>query len=263
MEIDTVTLEVTCPRLEEEPGIRHGFFTRNGGVSSGLYHSLNCGFGSGDDVEIVTENRRRVAVALGQEADNLCTAYQIHSPRTVILDHPWAWRDAPEADSLATNKPGIVLGILTADCVPVLFADSKNRVIGAAHAGWKGAIGGVLESTIEAMLSLGAHKSDIRASIGPAIGQESYEVGSEFRERFLIETTENKEFFIPSARDGHFMFAIKAYVQNRLAKAGISKLHTLPYDTCAQESLFFSYRRSCLNGEPVYGRQVSAIVLES
>jgi YfiH family protein len=262
METDTVTLDVTCPYMTDEPGIRHGFFTRQGGVSSGLFHSLNCGFGSGDDVSIVAENRRRVAESLGQEETSLCTAYQIHSPNTAILDHAWQWRDAPEADSLATNKPGIVLGILTADCVPVLFADSRNRVIGAAHAGWKGAIGGVLESTLSAMISLGANKNDIRASIGPAIGQRSYEVGTEFRKRFLMESPENTDFFIPSVRDGHFMFAIKAYVQNRLAKVGISQLHNLPYDTCAQEDLFFSYRRSCLNGEPVYGRQVSAIVLE-
>jgi polyphenol oxidase len=262
METQDITRDIPCPFMAQEPGIRHGFFTRRGGVSSGLYRSLNCGYGSGDDVTIITENRNRVAQTLGQDADSLCTAYQIHSPKAVILDHPWAWRDAPEADALVTNKSGIILGILTADCVPVLFADSTHRVIGAAHAGWKGAIGGVLEATLDAMISIGADKRDIRASIGPAIEQASYEVGSEFKDRFMAESPENDTFFIPSDTDNHFMFAIKAYVQNRLAKAGISQVHLLPHDTCQQDELFFSYRRSCLNGEPVYGRQVSAIALE-
>ncbi len=263
MSVEDIAREVTCPMLSQEPGIRHGFFTRQGGVSAGLYNSLNCGFGSGDDVEIVTENRARVARSLGQEADNLCTAYQIHSPRCIILDHPWAWRDAQEADALVTNKPGIVLGILTADCVPVLFADSTRRIIGAAHAGWKGAIGGVLEATLDAMISLGAHKREICASIGPAIGQSSYEVGAEFIERFISESPDNNRFFIRSPRAGHFMFDIKAYVQNRLANVGVSQVNLLDHDTCAQEDLFFSYRRATLRAEPVYGRQISAITLET
>jgi YfiH family protein len=262
MDTQTLSLEVTSTLLADQPGIRHGFFTRRGGVSSGLYHSLNCGFGSGDDIAVVTENRRRVAAALGQDADSLCTAYQIHSPRAVILDHSWEWRDAPEADALVTNQPGITLGVLTADCVPVLFADPVARVIGAAHAGWKGAVGGVLEATISAMISQGALRKDIRAAIGPAIGWDSYEVGQEFINRFLAESADNKEFFKASTRAGHYMFDIKGYVQQRLANAAIAQTDTLDYDTCSQDDLFFSYRRSCLQGEPVYGRQVSAIVLE-
>lgn len=255
--------EITCPTLAERSGVRHGFFTRKGGVSSGLYSSLNCGFGSGDDVEIVAENRARVAAALGQPSDALCTAYQIHSPRAVVLEHAWAWRDAPEADALVTKTPGIILGILTADCLPVLFADSRNGIIGAAHAGWKGAIGGVMEATIDAMIGLGAHRQDIYATIGPAIAQDSYEVGAEFRDRFVTEDFENRDYFIDSERSGHFMFDLKAYAENRLAKAGISQVNVLSRDTCREEEDFFSYRRSCLRAEPVYGRQVSAIVLET
>lgn len=262
MAVQEMAYEVTCPLMTRQPGIRHGFFTRKGGVSAGLFSSLNCGYGSGDDVAIVTENRSRAAASFGLEEDALCTAYQIHSARAEILDHPWAWRDAPEADALVTARPGIILGILTADCVPVLFADCARRIIGAAHAGWKGAIGGVLEATLDAMISLGADRRDMVASIGPAIGQPSYEVSAEFLERFLKETPENEPYFASSLKDGHYLFDLKAYVQNRLAKSGISQLHILPYDTCAQEELFFSYRRSCLSGEPAYGRQVSAITLE-
>lgn len=262
MHVQDMTRDIACPLLTRQPGIRHGFFTRQGGVSAGLFSSLNCGYGSGDDVAIVTENRHRVAAAFGLPAEALCTAYQIHSPKAVVLDHPWAWRDAPEADALVTTKPGIILGILTADCVPVLFADGLHHVIGAAHAGWKGAIGGVLEATLDTMIAQGAAKREIVASIGPCISQSSYEVGPEFLERFASESPENERFFIASARDGRHLFDLRGYVQNRLANAGISQLHVMPHDTCAQDALFFSYRRSCLNGEPAYGRQVSAIVLE-
>jgi YfiH family protein len=263
MQIVQDSYEITCPTLAACSGVRHGFFTRKGGVSSGLYSSLNCGFGSGDDVEIVAENRARVAAALGQNSDALCTAYQIHSPRAVVLDHAWAWRDAPEADALVTRTPGIILGILTADCLPILFADSRGSVIGAAHAGWKGAISGVMEATIDAMVGLGARRQDIFATLGPAIAQESYEVGAEFRDRFISEGFENRDYFMDGERANHYMFDLKSYAENRLAKAGISQVNVLARDTCREEGDFFSYRRACLRAEPVYGRQVSAIVLEA
>jgi len=255
-------MHVTCPTLSAESGIRHGFFTRRGGVSTGLYAALNCGFGSGDDIKNVAENRAVVADTLGCPADSLCTAYQIHSAKAVILDAPWNWRDAPEADALVTHTPGIALGILTADCLPVLFSDSAHGVIAAAHAGWKGAIGGVIEATLESMMQLGAAIPAICASIGPAIAQGSYEVGEEFRDTFLAQDPGNKIYFVHGARAAHYQFDLKAYAKERLKSAGISRINVLAHDTCLQENDFFSYRRATLRGEPVYGRQVSAIALE-
>ncbi len=253
-------MRVTCPALSSLDGIEHGFFTREGGVSTGTYASLNCGFGSGDDLAKVAQNRAYVARALG--VDNLCTAHQIHSPTTVILSEPWEWKNAPEADALATRTPGIAIGVLTADCLPILMADATARVIAAAHAGWKGAISGVVESAIAAMETLGAQRANIAASIGPAIAYCSYEVGEEFRARFLEESVSNEAYFTPSSREGHSMFDLKSYAQSRLQAAGIGRINVLAHDTCLEENTFFSYRRACLQGETVYGRQVSAITLK-
>lgn len=246
----------------EGGGVRHGFFTRQGGVSEGIFASLNCSFGSGDDTERVARNRRQAMARLGCEAERLVTCYQIHSAGAVAVETPWDRADAPRADAMATRRKGVVLGILTADCVPVLLADKEAGVIGAAHAGWRGALTGVLEAAIAAMVGLGAAAGRIEAGIGPAIAQTSYEVGPEFPVPFLAENPANAEFFIPSPRSGHFLFDLPAYVENRLAQAGLRLVLRAPHDTAAEEERFFSYRRACLRGEPDYGRGLSAIVLE-
>lgn len=254
---------LTCPELSGHASIRHGFFTRRGGVSEGIYASLNCGPGSGDNLAHVAENRARVAAALHAPTYSLCTAYQIHSATAVIIDKPFSPDNIPQADALVTNTPGIALGILTADCLPILFSDPQARVIGAAHSGWKGAIGGVIEDTLDKMLSLGAQKTRIHATIGPAIAQASYEVGTEFYERFLAERPENNVFFAASAREGHYLFNLPAYAKARLAAAGITQINLLAHDTRLQENDFFSFRRATLAKEPAYGRQISAITLMS
>jgi polyphenol oxidase len=254
---------MTCHELAALSHIRHGFFTRRGGVSHGLYASLNCGPGSGDDMEHVRENRARVAASLHVPAYALVTAHQIHSPTAVTVTKPWQQGDAPQADALVTATPGIALGVLTADCVPVLFAAKGKHVIGAAHAGWKGAIGGVLEATLAAMQQLGANPADVVASIGPAISQSSYEVGDEFHDRFAQESPENARFFVPSTKPGHQLFDLTGYVRMRLARAGVGTINLLAQDTRMQEDVFFSFRRATLAGEPVYGRQISAITLAS
>jgi YfiH family protein len=250
---------VTCPNLSFSSRIKHGFFTRNHGVSAGIYNSLNCGYGSGDEMTKVSENRRRVASEMG--GATLCTVHQVHSPRAVIVDEPWEHKDAPEADALVTARPGIALGILTADCLPILFADGKNGVIAAAHSGWKGAIGGVIENTITAMQGLGAALPDISATIGPAISQKSYEVGAEFFERFIGQDTDNENFFLQSDRENHYLFDLAAYASHRLDRAGISQINIIAQDTYLNDNSFFSYRRSCKRGEPAYGRQISVITL--
>jgi YfiH family protein len=253
----------TCPQLSQARGVRHGFFGRAGGVSTGLYASLNCGYGSGDDTALVAENRAIVADTLGVDPAALITAYQIHSPKAVTVDKAWHWSNAPEADALVTAEPGIALGILTADCVPVLLADRRRHVIGAAHAGWKGAFGGVLEATVDAMLQLGANRDTMVATLGPAIAQGSYEVGAEFLERFVAQDSGNTLYFVPSVHQGHHMFDLKAYVKDRLRNAGVAQVSLMGHDTCAQEEQFFSFRRSTLRREPAYGRQIAAITLES
>lgn len=244
------------------PGIRHGFFGREGGHSSGIFSSLNCGYGSGDEPALVSKNRAHVAQSLGRTLADLCTVHQIHSATAVTITKPHAVNDNPQADALVTATPGIVLGALAADCVPILFADANARVIGAAHSGWKGAIGGIIEATIDAMCALGATRENIQAAIGPCIGQASYEVGSEFRDRFLAHNFLNASYFAPGARELHFQFDIGRYVQDRLASARIGGINLLAHDTCLQENEFFSYRRACLRGEPAYGRQISAIVMD-
>jgi polyphenol oxidase len=242
-------------------GLRHGFFTREAGVSTGLYRGLNCGLGSNDDPAAIRRNRERVAESLGFPAGSLVTVHQIHSAEVVAVEEPWGPEAVPRADAMVTNRSGVVLGVLSADCVPILFADAEARVIGAAHAGWKGALGGVLDATIEAMVGLGAKRSQLRAGIGPAIQQDSYEVGPEFVERFLDEDGGNTRFARPAARSGHFMFDLPGYVEHRLKRLGLDAVDRSHHDTASEETLFYSYRRATLRGEPDYGRGVSAIAL--
>jgi YfiH family protein len=259
---DTTPSPLTSACLRDVSGIRHAFFTRIGGVSGGLYASLNVGFGSDDSAENVRRNRARAIDALGG-SDSLNTVYQIHGREVAVADGPWEHAAAPKADAMVTNRPGLAIGILTADCAPVLFADPENRIIGAAHAGWRGAVGGVLASTVEAMERLGAKRPFIRAAVGPTIAQASYEVGPEFPAPFLAESQENQRFFRPSARDGHHMFDLAGYVASRLAALGIGTAEILACDTCADEEHFFSYRRSTLRKDSDYGRELSAIVIEA
>ncbi len=252
---------ITLDALSELSGIRHGFFTREGGVSSGHYTSLNCGFGSGDALELVAENRARIAARLSVRAEHLLTVYQIHSPTVVVATQSWRPDSAPEADALVTDRPWLALGILTADCVPVLFADASRGVVGAAHAGWKGAQGGVIASTVAAMIKLGADPSRMVAAIGPCIAQRSYEVGPEFPAQFTNERPGDGAFFTASAKPGHFMFDLGGLVEARLNEQGIKIINRCHNDTAAEEGQFFSYRRATLRGEPVYGRGLSAIVI--
>ncbi|MBP7338325.1 peptidoglycan editing factor PgeF [Niveispirillum sp.] len=253
---------ITLDHLSAVPGLRHGFFTRTDGVSSGILAAMNCGYGSNDDPANVTANRARAMELLGVPAPALTTVYQVHSPDVVTVTEPFPHSAAPKADALVTDRPGIALGILTADCVPVLFVDPVARVIGASHAGWKGAVMGVLEATVDAMLALGAQRDRILAGIGPHIGWDSYEVGPEFRDRFLTLDTGHASLFRPSTRADHWMFDIGGYVAGRLRAAGIGQVETTGLDTLAREDLFFSYRRACLRQEPDYGRGLSAICLE-
>jgi YfiH family protein len=243
-------------------GIAHGFFTRQGGVSEGIYASLNCGPGSGDAPEAVAENRRRARDMLaGSAAARLVTLYQIHSPEAVTVEDAWAEGAGPKADAMATARPGVMLGILTADCAPVLLADPDARVVGAAHAGWGGAFLGVIESVVAAMERLGARRENIRAAIGPCISQSAYEVGPEFEQRFRAAAADNTRFFAPSSREGHWQFNLEAYVAQRLSAAGIGKVEPLSLCTYAREAEFFSYRRTTHRKEPDYGRHLSAIML--
>jgi YfiH family protein len=253
---------ITLSALNEVNRIRHAFFTREGGVSAGLYGSLNCGPGSADDARAVAENRARAMAMMDLPHTALVTVHQCHTPETVVVSNPWPEGARPKADAMVTTTPGLALGILTADCAPVLFADRGGAVVGAAHAGWKGAIGGVLENTVEKMIALGATKKNIVAAIGPCIGQRSYEVGPEFPAPFMAEDPINAEFFAPSAKDGHFLFDLPGYVSRKLSRLGVHDVTRMPADTCRDESRFFSYRRATLRREPDYGRQLSVIVLE-
>lgn len=244
--------------LLDSPRVTHGFFGRAGGVSEGLYAGLNCGPGSHDNQAHVAENRARAARALGMLPEKLCTLYQIHSPNAVIVHEPWT-SNPPQADALVTNVPGITLGILTADCAPVLLADAHAGVIGAAHAGWKGAQGGILENTLCAMEKLGAERERVAAVIGPCIAQVSYEVGPEFIARFGQD--DRAQFFIPSTREAHHRFDLPAYVAASARRAGLRAIAILAMDTASDPTRFFSYRRTTLMSEPDYGRQLSAIGL--
>ena len=239
--------------------IAHGFFGRRDGVSGGIYASLNCGPGSGDDRGHVVENRRLALQNLGVE--RLVTLYQIHSATAVTVTAPWEIENSPQADALATNVPGIALGILTADCAPVLLADSRAGVIGAAHAGWKGALDGVTDSAITAMEKLGAQRGRIAAAIGPCIGMESYEVDRVFCDAFLKADSGNAAFFVPSDRAEFYRFDLESYVAMRLQSAGLKNVERLSADTYARENDFYSFRRATHRGESDYGRELSAIAL--
>ena len=252
---------VVSDMLSAVPGIRHGFFTREGGVSAGIHAGLNVGLGSADDPARVAENRRRVASWLGLPDATLSTPHQVHSADAVAISAPLDADHRPTADAVVTNTPGLIVGVLTADCGPVLFADTRNRVVAAAHAGWKGALTGILEATIDKMVANGAETGSIKAVLGPSISQENYEVGPEFRERFLEAGTENRTFFVASGRHNHFRFDLPAYIMARLRAAGVASAHT-GHCTYGDEARFYSYRRTTHRSEPDYGRQISAIVIE-
>jgi len=242
-------------------GIRHGYFTREGGVSSGIYGSLNIGLGSDDERDRVLENRNRVAAALGVDRANLVSPFQIHSPDVIAVTGPFEDDADRKADALVTKTQGLAIGVATADCGPVLFADPDARVVGAAHSGWKGAFTGVLQNTVAAMETLGATKVGIRAVLGPTISQGAYEVGPEFHDRFVAETPENARYFVPSERSGHFMFDLPAFITDRLRDLGLKHVGGTGHCTYMDENRFFSYRRTTHRQEPDYGRQISAIAL--
>jgi len=252
---------LTSPLLSAVPGLRHAFFTREGGVSGGIYRSLNAGIGSQDDPASVTENRRRMAERIGVSPRHFLTMYQTHSPDVIVATEPWPEGPRPRADAIVTRTEGLAIGASAADCGPILLVDPKARVIGAAHAGWKGALTGILESAIAAMEKLGGERGRIIAAIGPLIRQPSYEVGHEFVARFIEADADNARFFLPSAREGHAMFDLAGYIRQRLESAGILVIDDIGVDTYADEN-FFSYRRSAHRNEPDYGRHVHAIVLE-
>jgi polyphenol oxidase len=247
--------------LASRPGLRHAFFTRQGGHGDGIYASLNCGFGSDEAPAVVEANRAHAMALIDLSPNALVTVHQIHSPDVSVVKRPWPRAENPKADALVTDRPGVALGILTADCVPILFADIEAGVIGAAHSGWKGTRDGVSEATVAAMEKLGARRGRIHAAIGPAIQQKSYEVGPEFPERFTSLDPATERFFIPSARAAHFMFDLPGLVEARLTALGLGSVERSPHDTAAETELFFSYRRATLRGEPDYGRGLSAIAL--
>ncbi len=251
---------VQAPQLSALSAIKHAFFTREGGVSEGLYGSLNGGLGSNDEQVHVQENRCRMAAALGIEPVNLLSLYQIHSPHVMTIERPWEG-PRPQADAMVTRVPGLALGISTADCGPVLFVDNENGVIGAAHAGWKGAFGGVLEATVAAMETLGARREAITAVLGPTISRANYEVGTEFEKQFREASADNASHFTPSDRDGHFMFDLPGYISRRMDRLGIGSFHDMELCTYADEKRFYSFRRATHRNEPDYGRLISAITL--
>lgn len=247
-------------RTLDLPGIRHGFFGRQGGLSGGLYASLNCGPGSADNPDNVAANRRRAVDALTGRGTPLQTLYQVHGAQVVTLTDPLPEGERPQADALVTNRPGVVLGILTADCTPVLFTDGQAGVIGAAHAGWKGALSGVVAATVAAMAALGAKPGRIRAAIGPTIAQASYEVDGAFRRRFAAADPAFERFF-KDGRPGHAWFDLPGFVRDRLRVAGVAAVEDLALDTYVDDTRYFSYRRATHRGETDYGRQLSAITL--
>jgi len=251
---------IEAPSLKLD-GIRHGFFTREGGVSRGLYASLNGGTGSNDGAAAVAENRARMAAALGVAAERFITAYQIHSPTVVVADRPWSGDSRPRADAIVTRERGLAIGITTADCGPILFADAAAQIIGAAHAGWRGALSGVAEATVEAMERLGAERGRIRAVLGPMIRQASYEVGPDLIARFAAEDPDSTGFFAPAERPGHAMFDLGGFIAARLLRAGIGAVEDLALCTYADPERFYSYRRSTHRAEADYGRHVNAIAL--
>jgi YfiH family protein len=238
----------------------HGFMSRAGGISTGIYEGLNCGPGSNDDTANVMENRRIVSGLISKRRDTpLVTAYQFHSNQAIYLDKNWG-TDRPKADGIVTNQPGLLLGILTADCTPVLFADAKNQIIGAAHAGWKGAFTGIIEATIEKMETIGGSRSNITASIGPTIHQKSYEVSANFLETFLNQNNSFDRFFVNGVNNEHYQFNLPAFVAFKLEEAGIKNISQSSTDTYTSPD-HFSYRRTTHKNESDYGRQVSTIMI--
>lgn len=254
-------MKLSSPLLSAVPRLRHAFFSREGGVSDGIYASLNGGLGSSDDPAKVTENRHRMAEQMGVLPAHFLSLHQVHSPDAVIATGPWPGPARPKADAIVTGSAGLAIGVTTADCGPILLVEPTARVIGAAHAGWKGALTGVLESTIAAMEKLGAQRSAIIAAIGPLIRQPSYEVGPEFVTRFIDTDAEYGMFFMPSTRADHAMFDLAGFIRMRLEAAGILMIDDLGIDTYTDERCF-SYRRSVHRKEPDYGRLVHAIALE-
>jgi YfiH family protein len=251
---------ISAPTLSGIHNVSHAFFTRNGGVSTGLYASLNGGRGSNDDQQAVAENRARMTAALGVAPDHLATPYQVHSPTAVVAMEAWAKGEAPAADAVVTSMPGLAVGISTADCGPILFADGEAGVVAAAHAGWKGALGGVIESTIDAMEKLGARRGSMTAVLGPCIRQPSYEVGPEFLTSFRAADMDNTRFF-QAAPGGKSLFDLGGYITARLKAAEVAHVEDLGFDTYADEARFYSFRRTTHRKEPDYGRLVAAIAL--
>jgi len=254
-------MRLDSPLLSAIPGLRHAFFTREGGISDGIYAKLNGGLGSNDDPASVAENRRRMADLMGISPAHFLNVHQVHSPDAVVATGPWPGQK-PKADAIVTRAAGLAIGITAADCGPVLLVDPNARIIGAAHAGWKGALAGILEATVAAMEGLGAERNGIVAAIGPMIRQQSYEVGSEFVTRFIDADADNAAFFLPAQRDGHAMFDLAGFIRMRLEAAGVLMIDDLGLDTYSDER-FFSYRRSVHRNEPDYGRHVHAIALEA
>jgi hypothetical protein len=253
---------LTFNNLNDVPDVRHAFFTREGGVSQGVYASLNCGPGSSDSPEAVIRNRAIAMEMLDRQPQDLVTVRQAHTADVVVVERAFSHADAPTADAMVTDRPGLVLGILTADCAPVLLADKKGKVVAAAHAGWKGALGGVLDNTLKAMIGMGAKQGSILAVVGPCISQRSYEVGPDFPAPFLAQDASTESYFVKASKPGHFMFDLKGYVLHRLRLVGVTEAFALPADTCNEEQRFFSYRRTTLRKESDYGRQLSAIVID-
>ena len=254
-------MKVHAPSLAALDGIRHAYFTRAGGVSGGVSESLNSGIGTKDDPEHVAENRARMARQLGVDAKWLITAFQIHSPKVVVAEKPWTVETRPRADAIVTKTPGLAIAVSTADCGPLLFADHAARVVGAAHAGWRGAFSGVIESTIAAMENLGADRGRMTVALGPLIRQPNYEVSQSFVGEFLRADEKDARFSAPSERDGHAMFDLPGYIATRLERSGVGRFEDIGLCTYADADRFYSYRRSVHRAEPDYGRHVNAIVL--
>lgn len=252
---------IEAPALSRIDGVRHAFFTRTGGTSDGIYQSLNIGLGSKDDRDRVLENRSKVCGVLEIGDDSLATPHQIHSAKAVTVRDVWEPGKGPKADAVVTDRPGIALGVATADCGPVLFADREARVIGAAHAGWRGAHDGILEATLDAMEKLGSDRGTVTAVLGPTISAAAYEVGPEFKDRFLLSQPDNDRYFSPSSRPDHAMFDLPAYIVARLKDIGVGSIANLGLCTYSDGARFFSYRRSTHQNEPDYGRLMSAIAL--
>ncbi|MGF7161757.1 hypothetical protein FHS85_003398 [Rhodoligotrophos appendicifer] len=252
---------IEAKNLIKIPEVRHGFFTRIGGFSSGIYATMNCGLGSQDDPSLVLRNREIVATSLGLLPHELITSYQHHSADVITVTRAWGTSGLPKGDAMVTDRPHIAIAVTTADCVPVLFADRRGRVIGAAHAGWRGALAGITSNTILAMERLGARREDIVAAVGPAISGAVYEVGRELRDAFLARDRANEPFFSEASRPDHFLLDLPAYVEAQLIGEGIGSVDRIDRCTYRDEDHFYSYRRATHRGESDYGRQLSAITL--